>query len=575
MRRVRRAGAALAGLVGVATIVAGCGSSGGGNSPTEQTTANVGQNQIKHVPYANVKNGGNLNWPVNAQIVQFNTNEIDGNTLDAVNVMDALMPTLFLADAVGNFRFNPDYLTGEPAVTMVNGHQTVTYEINSKAKWQDGTQLSAQDFIAQWKAMNGKNPAYKPVATTGYDDVTAVVQGKNAQEAVVTFNKPFGEWRSIFSLLYPASTNNNPNTFNTGWAAKPIDSAGPFVFATADTKAQTYTIKPNPSWWGQQPKLASITYRAIDPAAQAGALNNNEIDFLDVGPDAATYAQVKAFQGVDLRAAGGPNFRHITVNGSSPELADLTTRQALSMGIDRNAIARAMLTPLGFRNATALNNHIYMKNQVGYQDNSAPTGVYNPAKAAQMLTAQGWVVSGANRVNNGQVQATSSQQGKTLKINFVIPSGVPVSLNEAKLIQAQLKQINVEVDINTVDINHFFDQYISTGQFDMTVFSYIGTPFPISGSAGTYLNKVGNSWNANFSRVGSPEIDNALNTALQQLDPKQAIVQANNADKLIWNEVMVLPTYQRPDIWAVRSNVVNFGAFGFATPDYTVIGFAQ
>jgi len=565
----------LAGLVGVATIVAGCGSGGNGNSPTEQTTANVGQNQIKNVPYDQVAQGGNLNYPVSAAIVQFNTNELDGNTLDAVNVMDALMPTLFLTDAVNNFRFNPDYLTGEPAVTTVNGHQTVTYEINPKAKWLSGPQISAQDFIAQWKALNGKNPAYKPVTTTGYDDVTSVVQGKNAQEVVVTFNKPFGEWRSLFELLYPASTNNNPNTFNTGWATKPIDSAGPFQFASLDSKAQTYTIKPNPGWWGQKPKLASITYRAIDPAAQAGALNNNEIDFLDVGPDAATYAQVRSFPGVDLRVAGGPNFRHITVNGSSPMISDLTTRQALSMAIDRNAIAKAMLTPLGIRNASALNNHIYMKNQVGYQDNSAPTGVYNPAKAAQMLTQQGWVVSGANRVNSGSVPATASMKGKQLKINFVIPSGVPVSLNEAKLIQAQLKQVNVAVDINTVDINHFFDQYVSLGQFDMTVFSYIGTSFPISGSAGTYLNKVGDSWNANFSRVGTPEIDQALNTALQQLDQKQAIVQANNADKLIWNEVMVLPTYQRPDIWAVRNNVVNFGAFGFATPNYTMMGFAK
>ena len=38
---------------------------------------------------------------------------------------------------------------------------------------------------------------------------------------------------------------------------------------------------------------------------------------------------------------------------------------------------------------------------------------------------------------------------------------------------------------------------------------------------------------------------------------------------------MVLPTYQRPDIWACNSNLVNFGAFGFQTVDYRAIGFKQ
>lgn len=564
----------MAALAGVALIVAGCGSSGKGSGAQAQTTANAGQNQIKTMPYDQVKQGGNLNYPLSSAIVNFNTNEIDGNTLDTVDVMNAVLPTLFLTDAVNHFRYNPDYLTGEPTVADVNGHQTVTYEINPKAVWLDGSPITAADFIAQWKALNGKNGAYKPVATTGYDDVSSVVQGKSPQEVIATFTKPFGEWRSLFSLLYPASTNNDPNTFNSGWVAKPLTSAGPFMFSTSDTNAQTYTVTPNPHWWGRKPKLASITFRAIDPSAQANALRNNEIDFLDVGPDAATYQQVKAIPGVDLRVAGGPNFRQITVNGSSPQLADLSTRQAISMAIDRNAIARTMLTPLGFPSATSLNNHIYMKNQVGYQDNAGVTGTYNPVAAGQKLTAAGWVVQGNQRVNNGTVPSTASQKGKVLKINLVIPSGVPVSLNEAKLIQQQLTQVQVPVTINTVDINHFFDQYVSTGQFDLTVFSYIGNSYPISGSAGIYLNKTGNSWNANFSRVGTPEIDAALNNALQQLDQNASIAAANQADKLIWNEVMVLPTYQRPDIWAVRSTLVNFGAFGFATPDYTAMGFA-
>ena len=46
----------------------------------------------------------------------------------------------------------------------------------------------------------------------------------------------------------------------------------------------------------------------------------------------------------------------------------------------------------------------------------------------------------------------------------------------------------------------------------------------------------------------------------------------NQIDALIWKEVHSLTTYQRPEIVAVKSNVANFGAFGFANTIYEDIG---
>jgi len=572
--RTRQASAGIAALVVAGLVAAGCGG-GNSSSPQAQTTANAGQNQIAPMPYDQVPQGGTLDWPIDATIVQFNTNELDGNDLNTVQLMDALMPQLFLSDAKNNLTFNPNYLTAEPKVQTVNGHQTVTYQINPKAKWSDGTPITAADFIAQWKAMNGKNAAYKVVSTTGYSDITSVVQGNSPQQVVATFGTPFGEWWTVFSLLYPASTNNNPTTFNTGWVKQPLVSGGPFMFATQDTSAQTYTLKPNPNWWGQKAKLNSIVFRVVDDSAQAAALQNHEIDFLDVGPNATTYKQVQGFQGVDLRTAGGPNFRQITVNGSSKQLTDLKTRQAISMGINRAAIAKAMLGPFGVANPVPLNNHFYLQNQVGYQNNAGTVGSYNPSEASKLLTQQGWVVQGNTRVNSGNVPATASQKGKPLVLNLVIPTTVAVSLSEAQLIQQQLAQIQVKVNINSVDVNHFFDQFVATGAFDLTVFSYIGTNFPITGSVGIYQNQQGGNWNANFSRVGTAQIDNQMAQAVQATNPQTAIKLANQADVSIWNEVMVLPEYQRPDIWAVNDKLVNFGAFGFQTVNYSALGFKQ
>ena len=211
-------------------------------------------------------------------------------------------------------------------------------------------------------------------------------------EVVVTFKNPYADWKALFWPLYPASTNNDPKVFNAGWKNKFLTSGGPFKFEGYDATAKIYTIVPNEKWWGNKPKLDSIVFRVIDTDAQPTALANGEIDMMEIGPSADYYNKAKAIPGVDIRVAGGPNFRHITMNGQSAVLQDVHVRQALAMAIDRSSIAKAELGPLPVVPAP-LGNHIFMQNQAGYQDNSAVVA-YNPEKAKQLLDAAGWVVQG-------------------------------------------------------------------------------------------------------------------------------------------------------------------------------------
>src|SRR5262249_38320817 len=150
-------------------------------------------------------------------------------------------------------------------------------------------------------------------------------------------------------------------------------------------------------------------------------------------------------------------------------------RQALAMGIDRSAIARAVLGPLNIE-PTVLNNHIFMTNQAGYEDNAGEIGKYNPDRAKQLLDEAGWKLEGNVRKKNG----------KPLEISFVIPGGVATSKQESELIQNMLGQIGVTVRIDTVPTSDFFSKYILPGQYDFTVFSWVGTPYPIGAAKSIY-----------------------------------------------------------------------------------------
>jgi peptide/nickel transport system substrate-binding protein len=526
------------------------------------------ENQINAMPRDRVQDGGRVVWPIASMPVNYNYGHIDGTEDDHSHSKNALMPRLFLTDASGTPVWNPDYLASEPTL-VTEPKQVVTYNLNPKAIWYDGKPITWEDFHWQWRARNGSDKAYHIASSNGYSDIESVVRGRDDREVVVTFKQRYADWQPIFYSLYPASTNRSPQVFNEGWKKAPLTTAGPFKIGTIDETAKTVTLVRNEKWWGRPAKLDSIVFRTIDLDAQIDALANGEIDMMDIGPDVNKFVRAKGIAGVDLRVAAGPNFRHVTINGSGPILQDVQVRRALAMAIDRTAIARAMLGPLGIE-PEPLGNHIFMRNHRGYRDNSGEIGRHDAARAAQMLDAAGWTLEGNVRRKNG----------RALEINFVIPSAVATSRQESELIQNMLGQIGVRATINTVPTADYFEKYIRPGQFDFTVFSWIGTPFPISSSRSLYAKPTAGpngelAIQQNYARVGSDEIDQLYREATQELDREKAIELANRIDALIWQEVHSLTLYQRPEMWVVKQGIANMGAVGFAEIAYEDIGWAR
>ncbi|GAA3808587.1 ABC transporter family substrate-binding protein [Sphaerisporangium flaviroseum] len=556
---------ALALAVTMALALTSCGSGRSGDPSSKKASA-VKAFDINPMPRDRVKDGGTLRWGLTEFPTQWNLNHVDGNLAEVKKIVDALMPAAFRSDEKASPTPNTDYVT-DARVIATNPRQVVTYTLNRKARWSDGKPITWQDYEAQWKALNGANPDFHVAATTGYQDITSVVRGKDDYEVLVTFQSPFSEWQSLFWPLYPKSTNATPDTFNTNWLNRIPVTAGPFKFSAFDQTGKTTTIVRDDAWWGARAKLDKIIYRSLATDALVGAFTNGELDVFDIGPSAPDYARAGNARGAVIRQAAGPDFRHLTFNDESPALSDVKVRQAIALGIDREALTRSDLQGLNW-NSTLLNNHFFMNTQAGYQDNSGELGKYDPAKAQRMLDAAGW----------RRASPTRHKAGKELDIRFVIPSGLQLSKSEGELTQAMLHRIGVKVTIKSVPSDDFFSKYVIPGNFDIAPFSYIGTPFPISSSYGTYANGVKGSdgkvqWNANFGRSGSPQIDAAMKKASSDLNLVRARDDANEADKLIWQEVNVLPLYQRPQNWAVQAGLANIGAPGFYTLRYADIGF--
>ena len=245
--KVRTRGVALVSAALVATLgVAACSSSGngggGGNGSgtgTGSAPAPADQLERRHQrprrsrtstrkPVSALKQGGTLIWGIDQYSTQWNYNEVDGPESSTSNVMNALMPQPFVSDAKANVTPDPDYVTSA-AVTSSASPQTIEIKLNPKAMWSDGTPITEADYAAQWKALNGKTKAYQVASTTGYDQISSVTQGSGGKfDVVVKFAKPFADWKSLFSPLYPAAYNIDPNKFNKGYLNAIPVTAGPF-----------------------------------------------------------------------------------------------------------------------------------------------------------------------------------------------------------------------------------------------------------------------------------------------------------------------------------------------------------
>jgi peptide/nickel transport system substrate-binding protein len=555
-------------VVALGLLSSACAGGGSSKEDSQTTGGSASANDINPVDRDSLADGGTLRWAIGGMPVNYNSGELDGTNIDTSNVVSSMLPVMFNFDAAAEPSVNRDYLESAD-VTAADPKQVVTYKINPKAVWDDGTPITWADFEAQWKARNGTNPAYRISSANGYEHIESVVRGADDREAVVTYRTPFVDWKGLFSFLYPASTNNDPAVFNDGWKEKPLTTAGPFRLESIDLTGQSITLVRNDKWWGNRAKLDRIVYRVIAADAEIDALINNEIDFMDIGPDVNKFQRASQASGVTIRKAGGPNFRHITINGASEILKDQNVRKALALAIDRESIAKTLLGPLGV-DAKPLQNHIFMANQKGYKENAGPLASRNVEEAKRLLDEAGWKVEGDLR----------KKDGKPLTIRFVIPSQVASSLQESNLVMAMLKDVQAKVDIVTVPSPEFFDKNITPGNYDFTVFSWLGTALPISSAKSIYALPTPRADGTvdikqNYARTGSAEIDALFDRAATEIDQQKAIDLANEADALIWDQVHSLTLYQRPELIAVRGNLANFGAFGFASAHYEDIGFAK
>ncbi|MEU0502009.1 ABC transporter family substrate-binding protein [Nocardia sp. NPDC005998] len=545
-------------VVALGLIATGCSD----NSITPGTVDIGSTNDINPKDRSELRDGGNLRLAITNFPENFNYLHIDGTTDTTATVINPTMPSPWVSNAAGELTVDHNYFTD---IKLTNtSPQQVTYTINPKAVWSDGSPITWEDLRSEAAALSTKDPGFLISSPSGFDRVEKVERGEDDRQAIVTFNKPYAEWQGQFSPLYPKSVTATPDAFsNADHDTLPV-SSGPFMVTGIDRAQNRITLGRNPKWWGDTPKLDTITLSVLDNSAVLPGIQNNEIDYAYMsGIENVTGA--KNSKNVVVRRTPEPSWSHLTFNGGKGALLeDPQLRIAISKAIDRQALVTAAQNGV-VENPTPLNNHIYMKGQKGYQDNSAPIA-YDPAEAARMLDALGWKL-------NGDVR---EKDGRKLELRDVMYQQ-EAWVQTAQIVQQNLAKVGVKLTIQTVPGQGLFKDVIDPGNFDIAQFSWGGSVLPLGAlqQIYTYDPNNPNSQLSNKARIGSPELNALIEQTIAELDPAKAIELANKCDQMIFAEGYSVPLHQASGTYAVRDNLANYGAFGLASPDYTKVGFLK
>ncbi|MBW5420671.1 ABC transporter family substrate-binding protein [Streptomyces sp. BG9H] len=442
--RVRSVVFLATGVLALPTL-AGCSSSDEAGRPT------AGQD-VAPAARDMVADGGTMNWALDALPETLNTFQSDADA-GTSRIAGAVLPSLFRLDAQGRTERNADFLESAKIVER-EPRQVVLYKLNQQAVWSDGREIGADDFAAQWRALSGKDTAYWTARNAGYDRIEKIERGANNLEVRVTFAKPYADWRALFSPLYPKQVMGSPDTFNDGARRKLKVTAGPFALSEIDRKTGAVTLGRNPRWWGRPAKLDKLVLREVSRTARAEALAKGKVDLAEIdateagritlasggkadqgqsahGPGAqltpgkalrswaiahgsdeeaaaaetearqATRTAIKKYaseqaglSGYVVRKSLEPAYTQLALNGSEGPLADDRVRRAVARALDREALAEAVLKPLGLP-AEPVGSHLALAGQQAYADNSGALGEQDTAEARALLADAGWTPGGA------------------------------------------------------------------------------------------------------------------------------------------------------------------------------------
>ena len=343
------------------------------------------------------------------------------------------------------------------------------------AKFHDGRPVRSADVLYTYRRVADPATTASAAALFSKVDFTAS-RAINDRELEIVLGAP----NFLFPVALGALGSEIVPEGTTNFAA-PIGS-GPFKFVSF-TPGGPALYKRNDAYWDGAPLLDELEFVPIaDESARVGALLSGQIEYAhDIRATSAQ--QLESDSRAKVLVAPLAAFQFLYVKHDRPPFNDPRLREALVLGLDREALARVALLGRG-----QPGNDMFGKGLQYYPD-AVPQRTRDVERAKSLVRE-----SGVTTVE--------------LSTGVTDPSWAAAT----QLVVAQLAEIGLTVQVKTVPPETYFADVRKSATMH---FGRTGT-LPIQNwIATTQLSTVINN---SFGKVNDPEIDRLYNEALASPD---------------------------------------------------------
>jgi peptide/nickel transport system substrate-binding protein len=428
---------------------------------------------------------------------------------------------------------------------------SVTYRIKPNARWSDGRQLTANDYLFTYQTIMNKQ--WNIISTIGYEDI-GTARVVNAKTFRVTFKKVYAGWRDLFGEILPRHALQGED-FNNVWrnninnpkTNRPIGS-GPFLL-TDWNRGTNMIFARNNNYWGPKALLDRVIFRFVpDTNTQVQQIRGGELDILNPQPQ-PSFTALRNVSGLRTQISRGPSWEKVDFNFRTtghPLVRRKFFREAIARGLNRSAIVRTVFgRVLPGITLPVLNSGIIMSTSAYYRPHWAQYG-FNPTRARQVMQRNGCTRGGDGIYTCGGERASVRWTGTTgnQRREFTF-----------EIAQSQLKNVGIELKSDFAPPATAFGPKKTSGDYDMFDYAWTSPSPDISGWDSIYGCRTATEAQQNDQGYCNRTVDRLFKQGNAELDQRRQARLINQALAIMARDLVILPLYQLPGMVIHRTSL--------------------
>jgi len=428
----------------------------------------------------------------------------------------------------------------------------VTYTIQPKATWGDGTPVTTDDVLFAWEV--GRHPKSGVSDLETYKRIFKIDVLDN-KTFTLNIDKLTFEYNAINDFqLVPAHLerkhfadpeNYRRRTTYDSDSTNPGLAFGPYRI-TQVSPGSHVVLESNPAWYGRKPAFKRIVVRVIENTAALEAnLLSGTIDYiageLGLSLDQALAFEKRHGERYDVTYKAGLIYEHIDLNLDNPSLKDMRVRHALLYALDRETLSRQLFSG---RQPVA---HSFVSPLDWIAFDELPKYRYDTARAGALLDAAGW-----GAIKDG---FRHNAAGERLSLELMTTAGNRTRETVQQVLQSQWRKAGIDVRLRNEPARVFFGETVRKRQYPaMAMFAWISSPenVPRTTMHSDHIPTPANNYaGQNDTGFRNGEADKLIEDIEVELDRDKRRLLWRRLQEIYVEELPALPLYFRADAFIV------------------------